>query len=396
MGFMSRFFILWIFSFKALFALEQQNSEADEVAIFLSRADHVPQESISDVTDLYFEGYVQALIDMHYHEFRVIVTAKNHEIYLTNLPKNALVKSSIISFVCDIPGVEGVHEMDEISEKEQKFREKYVDWPKMKGVWFPQTTQLFHPLVANPRQVTYSIGYRQGDKVIGDHVIPVSLGDDFPLYRWLDVFWGGDVQISIESGIWSVFDMDPKPDRVGGPALVNTDYYVAIPITAAINEWSFRWRIYHISSHLGDEFMVNNPQIVRTNPSFEAIDFFLSYQALSSLRLYLGSGGLFDTDQSFPMKPFYLEYGGEFRFGGVKFRHQRLFGAFFLAAHFRTYEYLNYDFDGTFVGGYEFSQLKGIGRKLRMFVEYHKGFSLEGQFMKDRTSYISYRFSYGF
>ena len=394
-----KYFISFILLSCALFAGKQPIPDAvtdQDIAVFLSRADHIPEDSVNDVTDLYFEGYIQALIDMHYHEFRVVVIVKEHAVYLANLPKNALTKSSILSFVADIPGVKAVHEAEKVSKKEEKFREKYVDWPKMKGIWFPQTTQLFLPLVANPRQVTNSIGYRQGDKVIGDHVIPISLGDDFPLYRWLDVFWGGDLQISIESGIWSIFDMDPHPDLNGGPALVNTDFYVAIPITAAVNAWSFRFRVYHISSHLGDEFMVNRPDVVRKNPSFEAIDFFVSYQALSSLRLYLGSGGLFDTDPSFPQKPFYLEYGGEYRFGGVKFRHQRLFGAFFLAAHFRTYEYLNYDFDGTFLGGYEFSQLKGVGRKLRMFIEYHKGFSLEGQFMKDRTSYLAYRFSYGF
>lgn len=370
--------------------------ESGKISIFLSRADNIPIESIEDAHDAYFEGYIQALIDMHYHEFRVMVLVKEHEVYLAHLPKNALTRSSVLSFVADIPGVTAVHEIDLVPEKEEKFREKYVSWPKMSGVWFPQTTQLFLPLVANPRQVTNSIGYRQGDNVIGKHVIPISLGDDFPLYRWLDVFWGGDLQISIESGIWSVFDLNPKPNINGGPALVNTDFYVAIPLTAAVDAWAFRLRISHLSSHLGDEFMVNHPDVTRLNPSFEAIDFFVSYQALSSLRLYAGSGGLFDTDPSFPMKPLYLEYGAEYRFGGVKFHHQRLFGAFFLAAHFRTYQYLNYDFDGTFVGGYEFSQLKGVGRKLRTLIAYHKGFSLEGQFMKDRTSYFEYQFCYGF
>ncbi len=386
-------FLLFSFSLSA----QNYDSESDnEVSIYLSRTDSIPDE-IESTSDSYFEGYVQALVDMHYHELRVVVIVKDHEIWLANLPKNALIKNSIISFVSDIPGVKEVHALNGVPPKDEKIREKYVERPISRGIWFPQTTVLFLPQVANPRQVTYSIGYRQGDKIMGKKAIQISLGDDFPIYRWLDVFWGwGDLQISVESGIWAVFNLYPEPNIGDGTELVNTDYYFGIPLTATFNEWAFRLRLYHISSHLGDEFLVNHPGFIRKNPSFEATDFFASYQLLQSLRLYLGVGAIFDSDPTFRLKPFYLDYGAEFRFLGVKFRKQRLFGAFFLAAHFRTYQYLKYDFDGTFVGGYEWSKLQGIGRKFRLFVEYHNGFSLEGQFMKMRTNYISYLLSYGF
>ncbi len=367
-----------------------------EISAVLTRTDSIP-EGVSDETDPYFEGYIQALVDMHYYEFRVIVIVRHHEVWLANLPKNDLTKKSIIAFVRDVPGVKDVHVLNGVPPKDEAVRKKYVDRPITKGIWFPQNTELWLPMVADPRQVTYSIGYRQDDRVIGKSVIPVSLGDDFPIYRWLDVWGHGDVQISIESGIWSVFDIDPPPPRIqSGTELKNTDFYVGIPLTYAINAWSMRFRIYHISSHLGDEFLVNNPGFIRVNPSMEAVDFFASYQAIRALRLYAGVGAIFHSDHSFPMKPLYFEYGGEFRFCGSKFIQQRLYGTFFIAAHFRSDAYIHYDFDGTFVGGYEWSKLQGIGRKFRVFIEYHKGFSLEGQFMKDRTSYISYRLSYGF
>jgi hypothetical protein len=388
---------LALFVLFSLVAYGEEDSKK-EISAVLTRADSIPKESTQEASDPYFEGYIQALVDMHYHEFRVIVIVRHKEVWLANLPKNDLIKKSIIAFVKDVPGVKGVHVLNGVPPKDEKIREKYVDRPIIKGIWFPQTTELFLPMVADPRQVTYSIGYRQHDRVIGKSVIPVSLGDDFPLYRWLDIFWGhGDLQISIETGIWSVFDIDPPPPRIqSGTELKNTDFYVGIPLTYAINAWSMRFRIYHISSHLGDEFLVNNPNFIRVNPSMEAVDFFASYQALGALRLYAGVGAIFHWDPSFKLKPFYCEYGGEFRFCGSKFIQQRLYGTFFIAAHFRTYQFLKYDFDGTFVGGYEWSKLQGIGRKFRVFIEYHKGFSLEGQFMKDRTSYISYLLSYGF
>lgn len=392
---MDKLICLFIVASGILAAKEDPNN----VSAVLTRTDSIPKESVSDASDPYFEGYIQALVDMHYHEFKVVVIVRGHEVWLANLPKNDLTKKSIVAFVRDVPGVKKVHVLNGVPPKDEKIREKYVDRPQIKGIWFPQTTELYMPMIADPRQVTYSIGYRQGDKIrqIGKSAIPISLGDDFPIYRWLNVWGHGDIQIGIEAGLWSVFNIDPPPPRIqSGTELANTDFYVGIPLSYAVNAWSFRFRIYHISSHLGDELLVNNPGFVRVNPSMEVVDLFASYQAFGALRIYGGAGAIFHSDPSFRLKPMIFEYGGEFRFCGSKFIKQRLYGTFFLAAHFRTYQFLKYDFDGTFVGGYEWSKLQGIGRKFRLFIEYHKGFSLEGQFMKQRTSYWSYLLSYGF
>jgi hypothetical protein len=382
----------------------------DDAVASLNRSDNIPSESIDGVSDSYFEGYIQALVDMHYYEYQVVVIVKDKKVWLGNLPKNKLVSTSIISFVRDVPEVKDVKVLDEVPPKDIADRDKYVNRPQVSGIWFPQTTELFQPLVANPRQVTYSIGYRTGDTVVGTHAIALSYGDDFPIFRWLDVLpWRGDLQLGIDAGIWSVFNVDvSKATNInGGTELVNTDYYVAIPITYAVNNWAFRARVYHVSSHLGDEFLVNHPdyvnnvtikgaQPVRKNPSFEAVDVFTSYQATDYLRLYIGPGVILHSDRTFPMKHFYVEYGGEVRFWSVKMYYHRLNGTCFAGVFFRNWQMNKWDIDGTYVAGYEWSKLQGVGRKMRMFVEFHHGFSLEGQFMKDRTTYGSFRFSYGF
>ena len=232
----------------------------EEVSVVLTRKDNLPAESIHSATDPYFEGYIQALVDLHYYEYRVVVLVKNHKVWLANLPKNKLTANSIVSFVKDIPEVKEVIVLDGVPPEDVELREKYVRRPQIKGIWFPQMTELFQPLIADPRQVSYTLGYRAGDHVIGVKCINIALGDDFPIYRWLDVFrWHGDLQIGIEAGIWTVFNMDPSPDTAGPTELVNTDFYVGVPITYAVNQWSFRFRGYHISSHLGDEYMVNHP-----------------------------------------------------------------------------------------------------------------------------------------
>jgi hypothetical protein len=385
--------IFW--SLGAVFASDGEKPKDAEVAVILTRGDSIPIDT-EKATDAYFEGYVQALIDMHYAEYRVVVISKNKNIWLANLPKNELLSKSIIQFVKDVPGVKEVHVLNGVPPENEELREKYVERPQINGIWFPQMTELFQPIIGSPRVISYTLGYRSGDDVIGTKCVDISLGDDFPIYRWLDVLGGGDLQIGIEAGIWTVFNMDPHPDIAGGTELVNTDYYGGIPITYARNKWSFRLRGYHISSHLGDEFLINHPGFDRVNPSNEVVDFFISYQAKEAIRLYVGPGYIVHSDNSFPWKPLFIEYGTEVRFLGTKFIKQRLYGTLYLTLHFRNMQELDWNFDGTYRGGYEFSKLQGIGRKFRFYVEYHHGYSYEGQFSKMRDHYMEYNISYGF
>jgi hypothetical protein len=366
-----------------------------EVAAVLTRSDSIPAE-VESATDPYFEGYLQALVDMHFAEYQVVVIVKDRNVQLANLPKNKLIANSIISFVKDVPGVKEVKSIDSVPSADEELREQYVRRPQISGIWFPQMTELFQPLIADPRQVTYTLGYRSGDRVIGNKVVNVELGDDFPIYRWLNAWYGFDVQIGIEAGIWSVFNMDPYPDIAGGTELVNTDFYCGIPLTFARDKWSFRFRIYHISGHLGDEYIINHPGVDRLNPSIESIDFFTSYQASDAIRLYVGPGVYVHSDPSFRWKPIIIQYGTEARFLGTKFYKQKLYGTCFIALHWRNLEQLDYYFDGTYRFGYEFSKLQGIGRKFRFYIGYHHGYSLEGQFAKMRTQYMEFNLSYGF
>src|SRR5690349_15248184 len=101
------------------FSLSAQEENQSEVAVVLTRSDSIPLE-VQTATDPYFEGYIQALVDMHYAEYRVVVIVKNRSVWLANLPNNKLIANSIISFVKDVPGVTDVHEIDDgIPEKEE-------------------------------------------------------------------------------------------------------------------------------------------------------------------------------------------------------------------------------------------------------------------------------------
>lgn len=366
----------------------------------LSRTDSLPSDEMQDATDPYLEGYIQALVDMHFYEYRVIVTVRDHHVYLSNLPTNELISNAIINFVRDLPGVKSV-EIKDLTDEEKQAKEKYTEQPRVNGIWFPQSTVIFQPLIADPREPYYYAAYRYGDKVIGKQAAAIALGDDFPFFRWRDVFrWHGDMQIGIQGAVWAVFNfwhINNKPSNESCE-LVNADYFLGIPLTYGVDRWSFRLRLYHISSHLGDEFIVNNPEYLynRKNPSFEAIDFVTSYQFSGHLRAYGGPGVILHSDSSFPMKTFYVKYGTEVHVLGKKLYYHKLYGTPFLALHFENWQVRNWNLDLFVKLGYELSKLQGIGRKMRLYVDYHHGYSYEGQFFLERTQYGELGFSWGF
>ncbi len=52
-----------------------------------------------------------------------------------------------------------------MTKEETKARKGYTEAPRVSGVWFPQTTVLFLPLIAAPREPVYSVNWRAGDRV---------------------------------------------------------------------------------------------------------------------------------------------------------------------------------------------------------------------------------------
>ncbi|MGZ3633475.1 MAG: DUF1207 domain-containing protein [Parachlamydiaceae bacterium] len=265
---------------------------------------------------------------------------------------------------------------------------------KVIGIWLPEDPVLFKPFVADPREVDYSVGWRFNDNALQvKNVIDVSFGDCITFYRWCNVGpWKGQLDISLEGALWAVFD----PLHESSP-LVNADYYVGVPITYAFGPWSFRLRGFHISSHIGDEFLLLHPYFKRKNPSAEYIDFFVSHYK-DDIRLYGGLGVVVHMDESFKIGRFYAEAGAELhmsQFGFINLRDQ-VYGRPYYGMHFHFQTRHEEHIDQTYVLGYEWGKLCGLQRILRLFMEYHNGYSWEGQFFRYPSSYFSIRMSYGF
>lgn len=264
----------------------------------------------------------------------------------------------------------------------------------LRWVWFPEAPPLFLPLKADPRQLTASVGWRFNDTVVGKHVIDVSYFDIIPLLRWFNIFVPtGQLEVDLEGALWAVF----QPTLETSP-LVNADYYIGASVNYALWNWSFRLRGYHISSHIGDEFLILHPNFDRRNPSAEYIDFFASYYMSDDLRFYTGVGYVPHSDVSFPCKEWFFQGGAEVYLPWFRFIScgNMVEGKPYFAMNFLFTQDNNWEVDQTYVLGYEFGKLTGLERKFRIYLEYHDGFSEEGQFCHQRTDYFSIRVSYGF
>ena len=142
---------------------------------------------------------------------------------------------------------------------------------------------VFCPLIADPKSTTSFVSYLRGDaEDFGSDVASVGIADVFGMFRVSGSTPGDGVQLSIMGGVFAQFDLGSASYD-----LVNADYVLGLPLTIRSGRFSARFRVYHQSSHLGDEFVLRTTHPTRENLSFEAAEGLLS-EDLGPLRVYGG------------------------------------------------------------------------------------------------------------
>ena len=107
---------------------------------------------------------------------------------------------------------------------------------------------------------------------------------------------GAKWEAGIQAGVFSFFDLDaPSSD------LVNADYIVGLVVGYRHGRFSALGRLFHQSSHLGDEYLLSDDAEDRVNLSYQAVDLRLSYEFFGDvLRLYVGGGDIFAAGARHP------------------------------------------------------------------------------------------------
>jgi hypothetical protein len=153
---------------------------------------------------------------------------------------------------------------------------------------------VFCPLVADPKATSSFasiLRHESGDGFtdVALDIASVGIGDAFGLGRWNGSRPGDGVQFGLSAGVFAQFDLGTSSFE-----LLNADYTIGLPVAIRHGWFSTRLRVYHQSSHLGDEYLLREPpdRQDRENLSFESLEWLLSADT-GPLRLYGGGEYLF-------------------------------------------------------------------------------------------------------
>ena len=254
------------------------------------------------------------------------------------------------------------------------------------AVAFPED-HLFCPLIADPKEARSFVSYLRGkfrtlDDPSGEmtNIAAVGLGDSFGLLRFGGPTVGEGLQLDVMGSIFAQFDM-------GAPSndLINTDYIIGAPLTFRRAGFSVRTKLYHQSSHLGDEYLLRDSDIERENLSFESIEVIVS-QEMGALRVYGGGERLFRREPK--------TVGAKVLHGGVELRTRRNGRAQLMAGvDMKATERHDWSPATSARVGIEVrrSGAEGHPGRMVMFVlELYEGPSPYGQFFQDDISYLGF------
>jgi hypothetical protein len=252
-------------------------------------------------------------------------------------------------------------------------------------VFFPQD-QLFCALLADPKEPRSFVSFLRGrfrtlDDPSGDrtNIGSVGLGDSFGLIRWGGPDTGDGLQLDVIGSVFAQFDVAaPSND------LINVDYIVGLPITFRLRGFSARVRIYHQSSHLGDEYLLRD-QVERENLSFESFEVLVS-QEVGPLRAYVGVERLFNRNPE--------TLAADLMHGGAELRSGRA-GPWQLVAAVDAKTTRQHDWSPAISAraGVEVARSAGSGHPVRLIgliFEAYQGPSPYGQFFQDDINYIGF------
>ena len=150
---------------------------------------------------------------------------------------------------------------------------------------------VFCPLIADPKAMRSFAAYQRGNETdLATDIVAVGIADQFPFFRAAAGNAGNGVQFGVSGGIFAQFDAGSASYD-----LLNADYLIGVPLTLRAGRFSGRARLYHQSSHLGDEFLLRPNPPKRDNLSFESLEGLLSVD-VSALRIYGGGESFIRRD----------------------------------------------------------------------------------------------------
>lgn len=344
----------------------------------------------ADNEDSYIAGYAAAILERDFHVPSGAVQVQHGVIIVNALNLAGANRQKIVDTLSTIRGVTRVELQENgkvlastptVSPSEaavQRDARGVGTELASAGPTFLPDGYLFGQLLADPRWPHFSLSYIYSldDKELGS-ASTANFGETLALYRNQAPF-DGQWEFGIQGGVFSLFDLEAESKD-----LINADYLGGIFASYRTHDFSTILRVFHQSSHLGDEFLLRN-RTKRVNLSYEGAEALFSYRFFQALRLYGGGGYLFDQEPS-DLKPGRVQYGAEFespwRYGSGAIRP-------ILAANLQNEEENQWSTNISVRGGIQFENWQLGHRKLQLLIEYFKGHSPNGQFYNRKIETI--------
>lgn len=339
--------------------------------------------------DAYIAGYATGALKHRLQREMPSLAVKDGVITVSTAGLDDADRVKVVQTLSEIPGVSGVRLSETVNQQAQTAPPTAVrvDQGQVASVTLPNgllpSGHLFKPLLADPRWTRFSAAYRnyQSENFDGTDIGSVSFGETIPFYRSHFGQSTAQWEAGLQAGVFSDFNLDSESSD-----LVNTDFIAALYSSVRAGRFSAFGRLYHQSSHLGDEFLLRkiNTSFERINLSYEGLDLKLSFELPLGIRLYGGGTGLFHREPS-ALKIWSAQYGAEYRspwrIGSWPMRP-------IIAVDIKNHEQNGWNTDVSARAGVEFDNLQVLGRKLQILAEYYNGYSPIGQFYKDKVEYI--------
>lgn len=242
---------------------------------------------------------------------------------------------------------------------------------------------IYHAYLAGPKESRFASVWaydkNQGwfwDSTLGGHVGILRWGTDH-------LFRPDGWQLDMEGAAFPRLDLENNHD------LESADFRFGIPLTYGNGPWQFKFAYYHVSSHVGDEYMISHPTFVRNNYSRDSLVLGAAFYPLDFLRLYGEVGYGFYT--SGPAKPWEFQFGAELS----PSMPSGLRGAPFAAINGYIREEVDYSGSLTAQVGWQWRGA-GAGQLFRVGVQYYNGPSNQYVFLNDHENYVAGALWYDF
>lgn len=338
--------------------------------------------------DEYLTGYIQSLFVLSYGMPADTAKVENGVIIIQKSKLGHHSPTAVLEKVKNATaGLKGIKDciMDDdeakvsVTQSPKKLKTTALTKENM-GIAMPNHS-LFQPLIADPKWPRFTVAYQHFSKGMGvKHVFAPNFGASFPIYRMVNNQKDSEWEIGVQGGLFGIMDIGRNPT-----ALVNADYFIGLPITHRSGSWSYLARIYHVSSHLGDEYMLTpeGKKVHRINLSYEGLDLLASHN-FDGLRLYGGGGYILHKEPSY-IKRLKVQGGSEY------YAHSTFMDGMFrpvVGLDIKAEEQGKWHPGISFKAGVQLENSALISNKVQLMLEYYSGKSIHGQFYKDKIQYI--------